>query len=166
VLSAIDILRDMGYNVSCESIRRGLNSVKWPARFEIISHDPLVIADGGHNPEGIDGAVDSIKTYFGDKKVTVITGVMADKDHGYMSSRIAEMADTVYCIKPQNPRALDADKLAAEFSSRGVSACACESVDEACRRALEHARGQACPIVSLGSLYMYSEVVEAFKGLK
>ena len=166
VLSAIDILKDMGYNVSDESIRRGLKSVKWPARFEIISREPLIIADGGHNPEGIDGAVDSIKTYFGDKKVIVITGVMADKDYGYMSSRIAEVADTVYCIKPQNPRALDADKLAAEFSRMGVNARACESVDEACRKALEHATLNACPIVSLGSLYMYSEVVGAFKGLK
>ena len=163
VLSAIDILINNGYKISDEAIYNGLRTVKWPARFEIISRDPLVIADGGHNPEGIDGAVESIKRYFGEEKVAIITGVMADKDYEYMASRIASVAKRVFCLTPDNPRALSAEKYAAVFARFGVEAIACDSVETAVDSALAWAKKNEASIVSLGSLYMYCEVAEAIK---
>ena len=75
-----------GLTVPEEAIREGLASVKWPARFEVLSKDPLIIADGGHNPEGIDAAIESVKTYFKDEKILLLTGVMADKDSCFFFS--------------------------------------------------------------------------------
>ena len=54
VLSAVDLLGYAGLEISDSAVRRGLESVVWHARFEIINDSPLMIADGGHNPEGID----------------------------------------------------------------------------------------------------------------
>ena len=34
-----------------------MQSAKWPARFEILSKDPLIIFDGGHNEAGVIAAV-------------------------------------------------------------------------------------------------------------
>ena len=161
VLTAIQILRSFGFEISEQAVRRGLEDVRWHARFEVINREPLVIADGGHNPEGIDAAVDSIVKYFGTKKVTVITGVMADKDYNYMALRIALVADTVFCIKPDNPRALSAEQYASVFEGFGVRAVACDCVDSAVRKALKLADKCAIPAVSLGSLYMYGEVAKA-----
>ena len=105
----------------------------------------------------------SVKSYFGDKKVAVITGVMADKDYRYMASRIAEVADTLFCIRPDNPRALSAEDYALVFESLGVRAVACDSVDVAVESAVSHAKITGASVVSLGSLYMYGEVADAVK---
>ena len=163
VLSAIDLLNDLGMKIGEDAVKKGLKSVKWRARFEIINKNPLVIADGGHNPEGIDGAVFSIKQYFGDEKVGIITGVMADKDYCYMANRISEVADKVFCLKPSNPRALGAEEYADVFRSLGVKAVACDSVDAAVENAIAWARENGRAVVSLGSLYMYGEVYKAVK---
>ena len=58
-------------NISEDDVRVGLSKVVWHARFEILSKNPLIIADGGHNPEGVNSAINSIKKYFGDEKVNV-----------------------------------------------------------------------------------------------
>ena len=163
VLSAIDILKKSGYDIPERAVYDGLKAVKWPARFEIISKDPLIIADGGHNPEGIDSAVSSIERYFGDERVAIITGVMADKDYRYMADRIASVARMVFCLTPDNPRALKAEEYASVFKGLGTDAVACESVEVAVSSTIKWARENNAPIVSLGSLYMYCEVAEAVK---
>ena len=162
-LCAVVILRQLGYSIDEDAIRRGLLSVKWPSRFEVISKEPLIIADGGHNPEGIDGAVNSIKSYFKDSKVAIITGVMADKNYKYMAGRISEVAEVVFCIRPDNPRALSAEQYASVFESYGICADACASVDDAVKAAVKYSKACGIPIISLGSLYMYGEVLNAVR---
>ena len=160
-LTAIALIDKLGLHVSEKAIRKGLECVVWHARFEIISKNPLIIADGGHNPEGIDVAVESIKRYFPNQKILIVTGVMADKDHGYMAKRIASVAEKVFCLTPDNPRALNANDYADEFISLGVDAVACESVADAVDAARLEAEKRGLPVVALGSLYMYGEVVAA-----
>jgi dihydrofolate synthase/folylpolyglutamate synthase len=157
-LSAIDLLRRMDVLIDEQAVKAGLAAVAWPARFEVIGKAPLVIADGGHNPEGIDSAVRSIRAYFDERKVCIVTGVMADKDYRYMADRIASVADCVFCLTPDNPRALPAADYAAVFEELGVPASAHGTVAEAVHAAMEKARQTGAPVVSLGSLYMYGEV--------
>ena len=157
VLTAVDILRSVGVNIDENAVKSGLERVVWHARFEIINKDPLVIADGGHNPEGIDGAVESIKRYF-TAKVGIVTGVMADKDYGYMAGRMAEVGERVFCLTPDNPRALSAKEYADTFLSLGVEANPYSSVCDAISAAIRWGRENNTPIVCLGSLYMYAEI--------
>lgn len=163
VLTAIDILRAKGIAISDGAIRRGLASTVWHARFEVICKDPLIIADGGHNPEGVDGAIESVKRYFPTDKVGLVTGVMADKDYQYMAKRMAEVASDVFCLTPDNPRALPAEDYARVFSSLGLNAVACDSVEDAVSSALTWARKTKRTVICLGSLYMYGEIVKALE---
>ncbi len=163
VLIAVDILNGRGLSISDRSIRSGLEKAKWPARFEAVRKDPLILCDGGHNPEGIDSAVDSVKLYFGTKKLIVITGVMADKDHEYMSGRLCEIAKKVYCITPENPRALSGDEYAKEFSARGIPARGMADTENALKEAIRSAVAENCAVLCVGSLYMYSQVIDALK---
>lgn len=165
-LSAIDLLPALGFTVREEAVRRGLAAVRWPARFEIIGRDPLIIADGGHNPEGIDGAIASIRAYFGDRKVGIVTGVMADKDVAYMTDRISEVASAVFCLTPDNPRALPAAEYASLYQARGISAKAFPTVRNALSAAVTWAKETGRPLVSLGSLYMYGEIRQALKTIQ
>lgn len=161
VLSAIEIIKNQGVSIPKTAVEKGLSTVSWKARFEIISSNPLFIADGAHNPEGIDAAIEGISTYFKDEKVGIITGVMADKDYNYMAKRIASVAKQVFCLTPDNPRALPSSEYAKLFNSLGVGNLACPSVDSAVKSAVDWARKENCPVICLGSLYMYGDICRA-----
>ncbi len=160
VLDAIDVLRECGFEISEEAIRKGLKETKWYARFEVIANEPTVIFDGAHNPEGIETAVESIKYYFADKKVCVLTGVMKDKDYNYIAGKLSEIADSALVITPDNPRALDANEYASVLAEKGIAATAYGSVKEALAAGKELALKQETALVCLGSLYMYKEVAD------
>ena len=164
VLTVIDLLRERGLTIPEEAIREGLASVKWPARFEVLSKDPLIIADGGHNPEGIDAAIESVKTYFKDEKILLLTGVMADKDYDRMVARMGEVASRAFCVRPANDRALDPAKYAESFRAIGIPAKGYATVAEGVRAAAETAKREGKALLCLGSLYMYGEVRAAVLG--
>ena len=160
VLCALEILKAKGFTVPEEAVRAGLMAARWPARFEIISHEPLIIFDGAHNPEGIETAVCSIKRYFGDKKVCILTGVMRDKDYNYIAGKFAEISDRAFTITPQNPRALPADEYAKVLAGVGIEATSYASVADALNDAKKYAKSSDTALLCLGSLYMYCEVIE------
>ena len=158
VISAVKILGKMGINLSKESVYEGLAAAKWPARFEVLSREPLFIFDGAHNPEGVCACVESIKKYFGDKGVVAVTGVMADKDYTYIADKIGEISSMVICLTPSNPRALNSQEYAKEFSRQGLETQSFETIEEAVKVAVEEAKKRNVAVACLGSLYMYSEV--------
>lgn len=158
VLCAVNVLRGQGVHISDPAVYEGLQAARWHARFEKLAKQPLVIFDGAHNPEGIDAAVKSVKYYFGKEKVAVLTGVMRDKDYEYVASRLSEIAKRAFCIKPGNPRALDAKEYARVLACRGVEASHHESVEQAFREATAYALETNSVLVCLGSLYMYEQI--------
>jgi dihydrofolate synthase/folylpolyglutamate synthase len=61
VLTAVDILKNEGFQITEESLQKGLSHTTWKARFEKLSAAPIVLYDSSHNPEGIEYAVKTIK---------------------------------------------------------------------------------------------------------
>lgn len=163
VLEAVSVLCMHGFYINQPHVIEGLKKAEWHARFERISDTPLVIFDGAHNPEGIEASINSIKNYFGSTKIYVLTGVMADKDYNYIASKISEVADKIFCLTPNNPRALDAEKYAEVFKSLGKDATAYKTVKEATRCAILGAKSNGKMLLCLGSLYMYGEIVKEIK---
>ena len=157
-------LNGRGLTVSEEHIREGLAKVRWGGRFERLSSDPLFIYDGGHNPQGVTAAVNSYRALYGDTKAVILIGVMADKDYAHEIDTILPIAGSFVTVRPDNPRALPADKLAEKIISQGGRAVFAETVEAGVRLAVETAGGQA-PVLALGSLYMYSELKTAFDRL-
>ena len=163
VISAVEILRGRGIEISDFALYGGLSEAKWKARFEIICRDPIVIFDGGHNPEGVDSAVESVRKYFGGDKLNVVTGVLADKDYGYIAKKISEIAERVYCLTPGNPRALSATDYAAVFNGLGVSAQGYDGIGAAVYAAMSDAAERKKNVICIGSLYIYADVKKAVK---
>ena len=163
VIDAVEALRECGFDISNEALFSGLAAAEWPARFEIVCKDPLVIYDGAHNPQGIEIATESIKRYFGDKKVCVLTGVMKDKDYDYIAQRLASVASDAFTVTPNNPRALGAGEYARVLESKGVRATAFDNVKDAVAEAKKEAREKKTALVCLGSLYMYAEIYDFLK---
>ena len=162
-LKCLSVLKSIGMNIGEEEIRSGMAEVYWPARFEIINEEPLMIYDGAHNPEGLRACVDSIKRFFGEKKVNIISGVMADKDVNSMLPVIAEVADEVFTVTPNNPRSMDSKVYAEYFNNYGIKAYAYETIDEGVKNALNSSAKKGCALVSLGTLYMYGDMRDALE---
>ena len=162
-LTAIEVLSSAGYEISVDDIACGVASVRWIGRFERLSRDPLVIFDGAHNPDGASFAVATYKELFGDVKAAVVTGVMADKDYEKIADIISSVAISVFAVSPDNPRALPASELAAVYSRRKVPSVGYPTVTDGVKAALRYAKKNGCPVLCVGSLYMYSQIVSALK---
>lgn len=162
VLTAVDILRKQGLKLSDEAVLRGIADTRWKARFELLSRDPVVLYDGGHNPEGVAAAAESIRACVG-AKVNLLMGVMADKDYETMVHTLSPLAARVFTVTPANPRALKASELAARFETHGVPAASFATVPEGLAAALADSRTNGLPLVCLGSLYLYAELVAAYR---
>lgn len=161
VLETVEVLRQRGWSVSDEAVRQGLADTRWPARFEVLRRDPVFIVDGGHNPHGIRATAESLSRLFPGRKITFVTGVMADKDVEHILGLIVPLADQFFTVRPDNPRAMDAGELAARIEAMGAKATVCASVRDGVDRAIqaEGPHGVAC---ALGSLYMSGEVRSCF----
>ena len=159
VISAVDILKN-SIAISEKALYNGLAKARWHARFEVLSREPLVIFDGAHNPQGISAAVESIKLYFKDEKVYLLTGVLRDKDYKAIAADLSEVASRAFTLTPDNPRALTAAEYADVLRGAGIEATACESIESAFILAKSEAKKDRVPLVCLGSLYVYSSISE------
>lgn len=149
-LRTVEVLRQRGWVISDEALCTGLSGVRWPARFEVLSRDPLFILDGGHNPQCVRALARCLEEYLPGQKLTLLMGVLADKDYPAMLDEIAPRAARFVCVTPDSPRALPAEALAETVRGRGLEAVACGSLDAAVEIALE----RDDPTVAFGSLYM------------
>jgi len=156
-ITAIELLQQKGWKISEQNLKDGLLMVQWPARFELIRRDPIFIADGGHNPQGVLAVVESLNQHFPNRKITFLIGIMADKDIPQMIDALAPLAKEFVSVTPNNPRALHADVLAAMLRERGLSAVSRDHVADGVRLAIELA-GPDGIVCALGSLYMLGDV--------
>ena len=161
VIEAAAELRKCGYDIPEIAVRDGIANAVWHARFELLSRDPIIIFDGGHNPQGVRAAFDSIDAYFPGKRVIAVSGVMADKDYEVVIETAKPYVSRVYTVKPDNPRALSAGNYADAFARHGVAAAACETVTEAVMSAVAEAKSAGVPVLVFGSLYLYAELSDA-----
>lgn len=162
VLETAAALRERGWRISDGAVRQGLAETRWPARFEVLRRSPVFIVDGGHNPHGIKATAESLSRLFPGRKITFVTGVMADKDVESILGLIVPLAAEFFTVRPNNPRAMSAEELARRIEALGAKATPCASVAEGVARAAEAegADGVAC---ALGSLYMSGEVRDCFR---
>ena len=162
VLETVEVLRRKGFNISDEAVRAGMESVKWPARFEIISRDPWFVVDGGHNPQCAETVAANIRRYFPDMHVVLLTGVLGDKDFNSLTDILDPVADEYVTVTPNCPRALDAADYAAHLAKYGKPVEACGSIPEGVMRARELAKAKNGVAVAVGSLYMAGPIRDCF----
>lgn len=100
--------------ISDEFIKKGIESTVIHARMEIISRLPVIMLDGGHNPECAAALENVLVRFAGDKSIIVLIGMMADKDTKDYLAAILPHCKTAVFTKPSNPRAEDENVLMRE----------------------------------------------------
>jgi len=162
-LETVSLLRTLGWKLTDEAVGQGLASTRWPARFEIVSRNPLFIVDGGHNPQCAETVADNLSRYFPGRKTVLLMGVLRDKDYMSMARILNPRADAFVTVTPDSPRALDAQELARSLDVFGKPAVPCADIDGGIKTALSLA-GEDGLVCSVGSLYFAGAVRNYFLG--
>ena len=155
-LTALDVLIGKGYSISEENIQSAMPTIIFPGRFELLATNPTIIIDGAHNENGIDSLVNTVLTYI-DKKVTLVLGVLADKDFDPMIEKLTQITDKIYTVTPNNPRAMTSNDLANYIvkSHPTIEVHPMDSIKEA---AIIASQGTTEDVfIFVGSLYMIGE---------
>lgn len=157
-LNVIEYLNDIKItNISEENIRKGLLETKWPGRIEKISENPMFIIDGAHNEEGAKSLANSIEKYFENKNKILVIGMLEDKDIESVLDLLIPKFNNVITTTPDNPRAIDANKLKEKIERYNIEVTCKPNIKEAVDYALEISNKDDV-IISAGSLYMIGNV--------
>jgi len=156
LLEAVDRNAAVGLAVGEEAIRAGLTRASWPGRLEQFTVDgcPLLL-DAAHNPAGARALASYLRT-FASSGVTMVFGVMKDKDVAEMLDPLRDSVVEMLCTTAPTPRAMEAGELAGLAQSAGLHAEAVHDPIDAVMRAC--ARGR--PVVVAGSIFLVGPVRE------
>jgi dihydrofolate synthase/folylpolyglutamate synthase len=139
--------------LSEEVVRQGFSAVTLPGRFETLGHQPLTIVDGAHNPPGADSCA---QVFFDDfhpegRRLLVVGTLREPAD--MLAALRADEFDVVFACTAPSPRGVPAEVVAAAARDLGCDhVITFDTVEEACRRALQFADGDDA-ILATGSLY-------------
>ncbi len=164
-VEAVLVLRSRGFDLPDEAIVRGVRETQFPGRFEVMRRDPVVVLDGGHNPDGVrvlrKAALRHLRTRSG--RLILVMGMLADKDWQQAIPMMAAITDVFIAVPPASPRALAADEIAkaAEICTDVRKA---ENIPQAVDMALAEARPEDSVLIC-GSLYLIGEARTYIRGI-
>ena len=155
-LEILFVLRQKGFDIPDDAIAKGIDGVRFPARFEIISQSPLVVVDGAHNVSGAQALRDTLDL-FPHWKVVAIAGMLGDKDVDGVLSLLGPRCRRMITVTPDSTRALSQSGLAQRAAKYCADVTPCSNLEEAFAmgyNALED--GEL--LLSFGSLYLASDM--------
>jgi dihydrofolate synthase / folylpolyglutamate synthase len=162
--AAIQVLKENGVPISEEDTKTGFATVNWPARFEVIQHDPLIIVDCAHNRDSALKLRLTIDDYLADLPVILVFGASEDKDIDGMFIELLPRVREVVATESTHPRALEAGKLVELAHKHGVRASAVLPLEEALAYAIQQADGEAA-VIAAGSVFVAAGIKESYARL-
>ncbi len=146
-------------NINEESLRKGLSSVRWEGRMEIVRRDPPLILDGAHNPSAAEALRESIEKMFPGMKFVILIGMLSDKDHeGYMRA-IYPIAECMIVTDVPSERGIAAKELANIAKPYVNKIKVIDDFKEAYKEILSLQK----PVCVTGSLYLIGVIKQFFR---
>lgn len=147
-----------------KNIKKGIEKTVWPGRMEVISKEPLIIIDGAHNPGAVLELRKTLDLYFTNKRITFIMGVLSDKDFSKEAEIIADRAERIITITPNNSRGLDGHKLAETLVKYNHNVQVADSLKQAAEESIDTIKGnRADMILAFGSLSYLGELKQVVR---
>ncbi len=160
VLASLHLLKQNGFSVPPESIYKGLQSVTpttgLMGRWQVLQQQPLVVADTGHNVDGLKYVLQQIAEQHY-KKLHMVIGMVRDKDINKVLQLLPKNA--IYYFTCANiPRALPANELALQAGKYDLKGHIYQSVEEAKKAALAVAEPDDMVFIG-GSTFIVAEAL-------
>ncbi len=91
-------------------------------RLDVLHRAPLIVADVGHNPEGLSAALRFVRSATPEHgRIFALFGALRDKDVGAMARLLAESGAAVFAVALASERALPAAELSDALRVMGVT---------------------------------------------
>lgn len=147
----------LGRPLDNDALTAALAASTQPGRIEVVHHHPLVVVDGAHNVQGIEGLAAALSDEFPDAQWHLVAGMRGKRSPEQILAPLRGLADHLWATAPDDEGAIDP----AMIADGGGRALACDStivagVPEAVAAAME-AAGSKGSIVVAGSLYVAGE---------
>ncbi|MGO8683044.1 MAG: bifunctional folylpolyglutamate synthase/dihydrofolate synthase [Thermoleophilia bacterium] len=162
------------------SVRAALATTAVPGRLQVIAREPLILADGAHNPDGMRSLLTSLAAIDWPHPRVVVLAIMRDKSFAEMIAALVPHVDAFVCTQASESRSLSAAGLAEAVAgvaggplarSAGESSSSVPEAGEAgtprvelmvdAHRAVERARmlaGTVGSVLVAGSLYLLEDL--------
>lgn len=137
----------------------GLDRATVPARFQLLSEDPPVVADGAHTPDSAALCLETWLALYGPGG-TLVFGCAADKDSKAMASILADSFDRVIVTAPGSFKKSSPIGAFEDFRSGSRTLV----LEPDTRRALKLAREKGEKTLITGSFYLAAEAIKLFTG--
>lgn len=159
VLKAVNLMRGMGWTITGQQLRQGLEHVVHQTglkgRWQILSRQPLTVCDTGHNVDGIHEVVRQIEAQIY-RKLFMVIGMVKDKDIRDVLALLPKDANYYFC-QAKIPRALDAESLAGMALAAGLTGKVVADVNEAIGEARKQATNEDMIFIG-GSTFVVAEI--------
>jgi len=160
VLCAIDLIKEKFPKINNEIIASALSKVKsltgLKGRWEVLSENPLCIADTGHNEDGIQQILTQL-TFCEYEQLHWVMGMVNDKDLNAVLALLPKNA-TYYFCKPNIPRGLDEQILQNTAQTFNLHGAYYASVSEALLAAKNNAKNTDLVLIA-GSTFIVAEII-------
>ena len=157
VLQAINVLNN--WKIEYTAIQEALSNVGkltgFQGRWDIIHHNPLVVLDVAHNPEGIEQMLNHVRN-IKYKNLHIVVGTVKDKEIDSMLSLFPKEAN-YYFTEAQIPRALPAKELHEKAKEYLLNGNFYNEVNIALNEALNNS-SENDMILICGSIFLVAEV--------
>lgn len=157
VTGAVGVLRENGFEISSEAVKKGIESARIPARIEVISKNPLVILDGSHNDGSTAALGYLVQKHLAGKRIIAVMGMMADKDIKKSLGNLVPFFSKVIAVEPSNPRSMRCEELAGIISEFGVECTPCKDPLRGVEKAFT-GLDEFDVLIVCGSLYLAGDV--------
>ncbi|HUQ41496.1 MAG TPA: Mur ligase family protein [Candidatus Limnocylindrales bacterium] len=120
-IAAAEALAEHGVGYTKDASARGIASLEWPGRFEIVPGTRVIVLDGAHNDGSAEALARTLRAEFPRRRFHFILGLMAEKDARAVLGPLLPIAGAIEVTQPRSPRALAAGDLATAIArSRGL----------------------------------------------
>jgi len=165
VLTAIEILKQNNLKISNDAIENGIKTTQWEGRIEILqSPAPIFIVDGAHCPLSAKALSETIQEVFKPKRITLILGVLQDKDlDAIIKNFIVEGIEYKFIAVPvDTPRGMKVDKVTEIAKKYFNEVYQCENINNAVNKALQITSKKDL-IAALGSIYNIAPIKKIYR---
>ena len=165
-LAGLEQLSSCGVSIEPGAVKRGFANIRMltgiRARFETLRKRPRIVLDVGHNVDGISATVSSMKR-IKYQKLSVVFGVMKDKDVLGMIRALSVLKPRVFAFQPAMERAMPPDGIVKLFRRMRCVAQAFPDAKSALDNALRSLHSDDVLLIC-GSHYVAGEVLRVMEG--
>jgi dihydrofolate synthase/folylpolyglutamate synthase len=137
-------------------MKRGLEQVKWPGRFQCLEMRPPILFDGAHNPNAMNVFFQTLEEIFPSFGRGVVIGMMKDKDaEGILGVLAEEGVEKVWAITLDTDRAMSAEAISKLGKTLGLDIEPLQEIQAAQDWVVDGKKRLLC---FTGSLYLAEEL--------